>query len=260
VTNAPQTSIARPTIASVFLQIEFQGTPLGSGTGFVVDHDGTECLITNFHVVSGRHPETHVSLDSTGAWPDSVRILHNGKPLGHWIPKLEPLYDAEGAPLWLEHPIHRSKVDVVALPLTELTDIQTYPYDPWLAPKAKIDMASALSIVGFPFGVAYGGAMAVWVRGFVASEIAIDFGDLPRFLIDSRTRSGQSGSPVINYDAMGSYTSASGGLVVGGGLIEDFVGVYSGRISEESDLGFVWKSAAIREVIEGGVRGTVAMP
>ena len=253
-TNAPQTFIARPSVASLFLQIEFQATRLGSGTGFVVEHGRAKYLVTNFHVLAGRHPETHGNLDANGAWPDSVRILQNGALLGNWVPKLEPLYDARGVPLWLEHPIHRSKVDVVALPLTELSGVELYPYDPWQEVKAKIDMASALSIIGFPFGTTYGGAMAVWVRGFVASEIAINFGDLPRFLIDSRTRSGQSGSPVINYDATGS------GLVIGGGPIEDFIGVYSGRIIEESDLGFVWKASAVREVIEGGIRGSVAMP
>ena len=182
------------------------------------------------------------------------------RSLGQWTPKVEPLYDVEDLPLWLEHPVHRSKVDVVALPLTEHAGIETYPYDPWSVPKAKIHMASGLSIVGFPFGVAYGGAMAVWVRGFVASEMDVDFGDLPRVLIDSRTRKGQSGSPVINFDAMGSYTSASGGLVVGGGPVEDFIGVYSGRISDESDLGFVWKASVVQQVFEGGVRGTVQGP
>jgi hypothetical protein len=40
----------------------------------------------------------------------------------------------------------------------------------------------------------------------------------------------------------------------------DFVGVYSGRINEQSDLGLVWKAAAVREIVEGGVRATVPGP
>jgi hypothetical protein len=35
---------------------------------------------------------------------------------------------------------------------------------------------------------------------------------------------------------------------------ETFLGVYSGRINEESDLGYVWKASALRELIEAGVR------
>lgn len=29
-----------------------------------------------------------------------------------------------------------------------------------------------------------------------------------------------------------------------------FIGIYSGRINQESDLGYVWKAAAIQELIE----------
>lgn len=32
----------------------------------------------------------------------------------------------------------------------------------------------------------------------------------------------------------------------------EFFGVYSGRISSESDLGRVWRRDAVREIVEGG--------
>jgi hypothetical protein len=35
------------------------------------------------------------------------------------------------------------------------------------------------------------------------------------------------------------------------------LGVYSGRINNESDLGFVWKAAALTEIIDNGVPGDV---
>jgi hypothetical protein len=44
------------------------------------------------------------------------------------------------------------------------------------------------------------------------------------------------------------------------GTIEEFVGVYSGRINEESDLGFVWKASVVREIVDNGVRGIVSAP
>ncbi len=218
-------------------------------------------LVTNFHVVSGRDPEAHTNVIPTGAWPDAIRIWHNAAGnLGSWVVKVEPLYDPQGIPLWLEHPVHQSKVDVVALPLTDTAGVAIYSYDPWAQVRAAVNMAGSLSIVGFPFGVRYAGAMATWVQGFVASEHEIDFEGLPRFLVDSRTRPGQSGSPIIFYTTTGNFRDIHGNTFLASGTIEEFVGVYSGRISEESDLGFVWKASVVRDIIDNGVRGTVSGP
>jgi len=40
-----------------------------------------------------------------------------------------------------------------------------------------------------------------------------------------------------------------------GGPVERFLGVYSGRISDQSDLGFVWKEEVVRDIVERGVKG-----
>jgi hypothetical protein len=120
-------------------------------------------------------------------------------------------------------------------------------------------MGGGLSVVGFPFGLT-GGGLAVWVRGFIASEPDLDHDDLPRFLIDSRTRPGQSGSPVVYYQEGGTVMNSMGELHMVPGIIEDFWGFYSGRINERSDLGFVWKRSALQEIIVGGCRGTVPGP
>lgn len=91
--------------------------------------------------------------------------------------------------------------------------------------------------------------------GTVATEPSIDFDNLPCFLVDSRTRPGQSGSPVLLYFNGGMVPMANGDTAVFGGPVEKLVGVYSGRISEESDLGVVWRSEVIAAIINGGVRG-----
>jgi hypothetical protein len=77
---------------------------------------------------------------------------------------------------------------------------------------------------------------------------------LPLFLIDSRTRPGQSGSPVIAYSGGGAHVLEKV-VSVGGGPRERFVGVYSGRINDQSDIGRVWKRKALVEVIDGAQRG-----
>lgn len=48
-----------------------------------------------------------------------------------------------------------------------------------------------------------------------------------------------------------------GSTAVLAGPLEQFVGVYSGRISDESDLGFVWKATVVREVVDSGVPGSI---
>jgi hypothetical protein len=41
----------------------------------------------------------------------------------------------------------------------------------------------------------------------------------------------------------------------GGGTPTRSLGVYSGRINAQSDLGFVWRVQAIREIVEADARG-----
>jgi len=40
-----------------------------------------------------------------------------------------------------------------------------------------------------------------------------------------------------------------GGTAMFSGAVEKFIGIYSGRINAESDLGLVWKATAITELI-----------
>jgi hypothetical protein len=39
--------------------------------------------------------------------------------------------------------------------------------------------------------------------------------------------------------------------------LEEFLGVYSGRINAESDLGIVWKAQVVREIIEAAKAATL---
>jgi hypothetical protein len=79
----------------------------------------------------------------------------------------------------------------------------------------------------------------------------MDWNDLPVFLIDSRTRPGQSGSPVIQYSKGGAVPLADGSTGVFAGPVERLVGVYSGRINDQSDLGFAWKRTVVSDILDG---------
>lgn len=244
-------TIAEPSVKSLFVQMQFNGQLLATGTAFVVDTTKGPVLITNRHNVTGRHPETGKPLSETGGVPNEILILHNRRNrLGKWIARLEPLYDGE-TPRWTEHPSLGPKADFVALPLTQLDDVHIYPYDPSNpGPDMYIGPSDALSVVGFPFGIRAGGSLAVWATGSMASEPDIDFRDLPVFLIDCRSRQGQSGSPVIAYRSGGMVTMAKGGSALFGGSVYRFLGIYSGRINPQSDLGMVWKASAIGELVD----------
>jgi hypothetical protein len=235
---------------SLFIEMSFNGTRLATGTGFMAQAPSGPTLVTNLHNLTGRHPETGQPLSKTGGVPNEITILHNvHSQLGSWMPRKEALHDQHGAPKWIQHPTLGPRADIAALPLTELQDVGLYPYDPGNPfPDIVVGPADVVSVIGFPFGLRAGGALAIWATGFVASEPDIDYNDLPIFLIDCRSRPGQSGSPVISYRGGGSVTTRSGTAIFSGPVFR-FLGVYSGRINEQSDIGIVWKALAVQELV-----------
>jgi hypothetical protein len=86
--------------------------------------------------------------------------------------------------------------------------------------------------------------LAIWCSGYVASEPSQDYAGQPKFLIDCRARKGQSGSPVIAY-RNGSFTDSNGGINLGSGATWLPLGVYTGRIHPEADIGVVWKWSVV---------------
>lgn len=73
------------------------------------------------------------------------------------------------------------------------------------------------------------------------------------FLIDCRSRPGQSGSPAIfAASEFAPYRHANGSIATG--PVQELIGVYSGRLHNDSDIGVVWKRDAVREIVEHGVQ------
>jgi hypothetical protein len=119
-------------------------------------------------------------------------------------------------------------------------------------------------VLGYPRGLTGGAILPIWKRGTVATEPMFDHNQLPRFLIDTATREGMSGAPVIARANSGSYRNAAGVPVLAmraHGLAPPtkFIGIYSGRIPGAIDLeaqvGIVWKARVIEEIILGGQQG-----
>lgn len=241
--------IEQPSVQSLFIEMWFGNQLLSSGTAFLVRGMSQPVLITNRHNVTGRDQNTDQPLAAHGGVPDKLVILHNKSgPIGSWIKCEEPLYDENQSPRWYEHPRMGPSADFVALPLSETKGIRVFPYDlSEPGPDIAVGPSEIVSVVGFPFGMTVGGAMAIWATGFVASEPNLP--DEPTFLIDCRSRPGQSGSAVICYRT-GAVTLATGTTAVFGHPVTRLLGVYSGRVNPESDLGIVWKASAISELME----------
>lgn len=245
--------ITKPSVQSLLLQMRFDGQPLSTGTGFVAPSAKGPLLITNRHNITGRRQDNNKVMSPTGGVPNEVLVYHNVKgQLGAWKPIIEPLYfDANNEKQrWIEHPVLGSRADFVGLPLTQLDDVEIYPHDP---ANPGVDMmvgpADAVSVIGFPFGITAGGIFPIWATGFIASEPIVDFQDLPIQLVDCRSRPGQSGSPVLAYRSGGMVALADGSSAAYSGPISKLIGIYSGRINAESDIGIVWKTSAILELI-----------
>lgn len=156
---------------------------------------------------------------------------------------------------WLEHPTFGHRMDVGVLPI-DFGPTRPFNARPLVTGLGGYEIeelrpTTDVFAVGYPFGIRPGGFTAVWVRGTVASEPNIDFDDRPCFLIDARTRKGQSGSPVIEYDPNG-VVSSPNSLNFHGQPFCRVHGVYSGRTDDQSDLGFVWKREAVQEILIHG--------
>lgn len=249
-------SIARPSVASLFIKMLWDGRELATGTAFVVwANGGTPYLVTNRHNLAGRRSDNNELLSSHGVAPEQVSVFHNAQgSLGKWDWVTYRLHDEAGRPKWYEHPTHGRKVDVVALPLDNVDGVELYPYDPWAdGPALRAGVSDSVSIIGFPFALSVQG-LAVWSKGAIASEPAVDANGVPCFYIDSRTRPGQSGAPVVVYSPGGLTELDDGSSVMYNGPQERLLGVYSGRVNPESDLGIVWKVQALIEVLEGASR------
>lgn len=235
---------------SLLVETTANGHSLMTATAFVVSRNGQSFLVTNWHVLAGRNPETNQPTHPSAAIPDTVRIVHHSKGrLGTWHLVEEPLYQPDGSPRWLEHAQGQS-IDVVALPLSNVPAVvEIFPLDLALADADLIPQpAMSVSIIGFPFGLSAGGAWPIWKTGHIATDPDVDFDGRPSFLIDATTRSGMSGSPVVVRSA-GGHMTRSGNYILAGGITTKFLGIYSGRIRDDVELGRVWRPRVLEEIV-----------
>lgn len=250
------------------LKPSVNGNELSVATGFFYQHDARSFLITNYHVVSGRHPDTGEVLHSNGYCPDSMGLgvatdsgkhEQSGAQLLQWKWRTLSLFtqDEPVKPIWTEHPEHGSRFDVVAIPLSGLEDtrITAANADSLDLDKIRLYPSMEAFVLGYPRGMSGGGHFPIWKRATIATEPDFDLDGLPRFYIDTATREGMSGSPVyaqeVGYWLPEGETDRNKASI---GKGRRFVGVYSGRLGADDEfkaqLGIVWKESALISLVE----------
>ena len=241
------------TVTSLLIVPGANDSVLSSATGFVVMHHERPFLITNWHVITGRHADTGELLSSTGAVPDVFAIFHHSLDrLGNRERRIERLHDTDGNARWLEHPTGK-EVDVVALPLQDTNGIKLYPFDLALAETdLETLVGMPVSIIGFPFGIEEIAEFPIWKTGHIATEPLWDFKGRPVFLIDATTRGGMSGSPVVLRRSDG-IRITEGGKFTHTSPESRFLGVYASRPDASLELGSVWKPQVVHEILARAV-------
>lgn len=238
------------TAATTAIEARFRGVKLATGTGFYWQAGDRKFLITNWHVVTGRHPITGAHLSNHAGEPDELRVdIVSNRNLNQRVPHAVPLFDREGVPRWLEHPHWRSSVDVVCLPLFGL-DNDIYCLNELNAVEAAKFVGAEVFVVGFPRNIGPD-RCAIWKRASIASEPDINVDGVPLMLVDTASASGMSGAPVIQR-FRGQAQLKDGGQMMGVNGYQ-ILGVYSGRFAGKNEaevsLGRVWKAHLIDEMI-----------
>ena len=234
---------------SVYLQLFFDEERLASATGVLAHTARGTLLITALHNFTGREPNGRLK-SSTGGVPNFVQIT------GYNFESRLPLYDQDNNPdnnyLFWRHP-RGPNIDICALPVKEVkaaSSLDSSLLDPvGHAAYVKLSIAQLCFVVGYPEGLfirqSAQSVLPIWKTGHIASEPSVYVDDVPKLLIDAATCEGMSGSPVYARD----------------GQRNRFLGIYTGRTSQLSELGFVFTPETILEIISAGaIHGRLEYP
>jgi hypothetical protein len=246
------------------IRMMFGSTPLSAATGFFWKANDDFLLVTNWHNFAGRRPDTGELLSRHGGVPDNVVILPFQKgTLNARLFITIALFGEDGRPAWFVHPAHNRAVDVVALPLpTSLVEkVDLYPLNLNSNTPLRLTAGSDVFILGYPLGpkqaltspVTPTALMfPVWKRGSVATEPDLKAGPQQHFLIDTASRPGMSGSPVVlrHWPVQ---ILEDGNVNLSTSPATRFVGVYSGRLGTDTaldaQLGICWPAQLVEEIV-----------
>jgi hypothetical protein len=244
-------------LAAVPIEQFFDGTPLGNASAFVWERQDRFYLVTSWHVVTCRNSDTGAHLADHAGEPNALRALFHPREnrFGTFAQDVR-LRDEDGHPLWLYHPIHRRQVDIVAIPIAPLQgEGLLRPINRIQREPLSIQVGMDVFVLGYPFSSAPP-SLPVWKRGSIASEPQLVGLGEKFYLVDTASRPGMSGAPVI-LRTYGAHLTDSGTSLTTAPATR-FLGIYSGRLrtldAADAQLGRVWPESLINEIIEAAVR------
>jgi hypothetical protein len=266
------------------MEMFFHDIGLGHATGFLYSYGQDLGLVSNWHVFSGRHPDTGDPTHSTRCTPNRVEFhlsVARHEITGVSItfrPMALPII-RDGQALWWQHrgyldPAGRPHhVDIGVLPLADVIEdfaeikdlIQSFdPHvlvttadnpDDWRLQQGTARIGSEVFILGYPLGLANQGVLPIWKRGSLASEPLFNIeGNVPIIYVDALTRHGMSGSPVLFF---GPEIIDEAGIPSPQQRTSHdspwLIGVYAGRrVASEEELemalGRVWRRSLLDEI------------
>lgn len=244
----------------LIISLKYEDTKLAIGTGFFYKRNEHLFLISNWHNFSGRDPTSKETLSANKGVPNKVSCymcLNEKYILREWV---DFVLSENQEAKWLQHPTLGSQIDIGALPVEV-----SKKFKPIILNERKFDdmrfgVSHDVYVLGYPLGLIDKFGLPIWKRASVATEPGTSD---PYFLVDTATRAGMSGSPVI-FRYRGFYKQDTESAVISTndwfGEGDKFVGVYSGRLGVnevEAQLGIVWKSHLIDEIIDGNVTANV---
>jgi hypothetical protein len=267
----------------VRIQTMFNDTMVSNATGFyyggTVNGRPNLWLVTNWHVLSGRNAsKPKIVLHSQKALPNRLKLelLSNKNIDGNELPgqlflheKFLDIYDVQNQALWFQHQT-KSLVDVAVINLGDnFADSLVRGLGECAAQSdMAIEIGNEVFILGYPLGFSHFINTPIWKRGSIASEPHMETPESKdKIMIDATTRTGMSGSPDIMRSKT-HYLSESGEIKECPNATR-FIGVYASRPAPENvgkdsgagdedkrhELGYVFKSGLVHEIITSGIRG-----
>jgi hypothetical protein len=246
------------TLTTIPVEQYFNNSPLGQGTGFIWKKLEQHYLVTNWHVLSMRDFFADKNLRDDAGRPNVLRTLFNIQTGDFTKQRWDiQIRDSNDRPLWLVHPTKR--IDIAVLPLPSPPrgiTVAFYPLNDLANTPLRMKIGMEVFILGYPFEIKMP-AFPVWKRGSIASEP-----DLVRLvdnyiLVDTASRPGMSGAPVIRRSVT-NHLLETGDVAITPQALTKFIGVYSGRLPtnhpREAQIGLVWDGSFIDEIIVGNVR------
>ncbi len=246
------------TLTTVPLEQYFNDTRLGQGTGFMWKIQEQYYLVTAWHVLSMRDFFTGCNLRDDAGRPNTLRTLFNIQTGSfdkqRWDIRIR---DDDDRPLWLVHPVRRVDVAVLPVPFKpEELIIALYPLNLLAVARLRIEIGMEVFVLGYPFEIKPP-AYPVWKRGSIASEPQLARLTNDYMLVDTASRPGMSGAPVIRR-SWTNHLVEPGVVALVDTPLNKFIGVYSGRIPtdhpHEAQIGLVWDGSVLDEIIVGNIR------